>query len=90
MSDDLSLLRRRLHYQAGHRGTKELDIVLGRFAEAFLAIMSEAECRMFDALLNEQETQVWQWLTQQEPVPEQYRQIVELLLQSFISPSSVC
>ena len=34
MPDDLEMRRRRAAYRASHRGTKEMDIILGRYAEA--------------------------------------------------------
>ncbi|MCK5550642.1 MAG: succinate dehydrogenase assembly factor 2, partial [Hyphomicrobiaceae bacterium] len=36
MSDELEMRRRRAAYRASHRGTKEMDLILGRFADAFL------------------------------------------------------
>jgi len=51
MQDDLEMRRRRAAYRACHRGTKEMDIVLGRYAEARLATMSEEELGTFERLL---------------------------------------
>ena len=35
--------RRRLLFRCRHRGIREMDLVLGRFADAHLAALSEAE-----------------------------------------------
>lgn len=43
--------RRRAAYRAAHRGTKEMDLVLGKFAQARLAGMAEAELALFEDLL---------------------------------------
>jgi antitoxin CptB len=51
MSDDLEARRRRAAYRATHRGTKEMDITLGRFAAAKLASMSTAALERFERLL---------------------------------------
>jgi antitoxin CptB len=51
MQDDLDVRRRRAAYRASHRGTKEMDIVLGRYAQARLAAMSEAELEAFERFL---------------------------------------
>jgi antitoxin CptB len=51
MSDDLQARRRRAAYRATHRGTKEMDITLGRFAEAKLASMSAVALERFERLL---------------------------------------
>ena len=51
MSDDLTSRRRRAAYRASHRGTKEMDIALGRYAAAMLPSMSAARLDVFERLL---------------------------------------
>jgi antitoxin CptB len=51
VSEDLDIRRRRALYRASHRGTKEMDWVLGRFADAALPAMSEATLSAFERLL---------------------------------------
>lgn len=53
MITDLETRRRRALYRAEHRGTKEMDLVLGPFAKAKLAGMAEAELTAFEGLLTE-------------------------------------
>ena len=43
--------RKRAFYRAHHRGTKEMDLILGSFADAELAHFSEAEIAAFEVLL---------------------------------------
>jgi antitoxin CptB len=50
---DLETRRRRALYRAEHRGTKEMDLVLGPYAKARLAAMPEAALTLFEALLLE-------------------------------------
>ena len=40
MVEDLEIRRKRLRYHSWHRGTKELDLVLGQFGEMYLPTMS--------------------------------------------------
>ena len=42
MTDDIEIRRRRAAYRACHRGTKEMDLILGRFAVARLPDMPAA------------------------------------------------
>jgi antitoxin CptB len=49
--DDLGVRRRRALYRASHRGTKEMDFTLGRFAQARVAAMSAARLDAFEELL---------------------------------------
>lgn len=51
MSNDIDTRRRRAAYRAAHRGTKEMDLVLGRFAELHLPEMAETELGLFEELL---------------------------------------
>ena len=51
MSDDLTSRRRRAAYRASHRGTKEMDVALGRYAAAMLPSMSAAMLDVFERLL---------------------------------------
>ena len=51
MTDDAETRRRRAAYRASHRGTKEMDWVLGRFAEQALADMAGARLAAFEELL---------------------------------------
>jgi antitoxin CptB len=51
VSEDIDNRRRRVAYRASHRGTKEMDWVLGRFAAAAVPTMSEATLGLFERLL---------------------------------------
>jgi antitoxin CptB len=66
MQDDLETRRRRAAYRATHRGTKEMDIVLGRYAEARLASMSPTELAVFERFLALPDRLLNQWFTQGE------------------------
>jgi antitoxin CptB len=47
----LEILRKRLVYQSQHRGTKEMDVILGEFAQKHLHSMSFENLKKFEALL---------------------------------------
>lgn len=51
MTDDVDTRRRRALYRAMHRGTKEMDHILSRYAEARLAGMAELELAGFERFL---------------------------------------
>lgn len=48
---DVELRRRRALYRAQHRGTKEMDFILGRYAHERLPAMDEAELTQFEQFL---------------------------------------
>ncbi len=60
--NDLEIRRKRVMYRAGHRGTKELDLLLGRFAEAELAAMSESDLAAFEEFLGLPDPDIHYWL----------------------------
>jgi antitoxin CptB len=51
MTEDVETRRRRAVYRAWHRGTKEMDWVLGRFADSALGAMSPETLGHFERLL---------------------------------------
>jgi antitoxin CptB len=51
LGDDLSVRRRRALYRATHRGSKEMDFLLGRFAETEIDAMSGAEIGVLERLI---------------------------------------
>jgi succinate dehydrogenase flavin-adding protein (antitoxin of CptAB toxin-antitoxin module) len=50
--DDADLRRKRLLFRCWHRGTQEVDLIFGSFAEASLTSFSAAQLDRFEALLN--------------------------------------
>jgi antitoxin CptB len=67
--EDSAMRLRRLRYRAWHRGTKEMDLLLGPYADARLAGMDPAELDRFETLLEEVDTDLQAWLMGQEPAP---------------------
>lgn len=70
MSADLELRRKRAAYRAAHRGTKEMDLLLGRYAEALLPEMSEPDLANFEGLLGEPDPTVQQWIMDRHAIPD--------------------
>lgn len=61
--------RKRLRYRAWHRGTREMDLILGPFADAHLEGLEGAELGRFERLLGEEDTDLLKWVIGQEPLP---------------------
>lgn len=58
----LDARRRRAVFRAAHRGTREMDWILGRFAEAEVEAMPEAELAAFEAFLALPDPDIEQWV----------------------------
>ena len=67
--EDIAIRRRRLRYRAWHRGTKEMDLVLGPFADAHLEGFGSPELDRLETLMDEEDTDLLKWVMGQEPVP---------------------
>jgi antitoxin CptB len=67
--EDSAMRLRRMRYRAWHRGTKEMDLLLGPYADARLVEMDGSELDRFEAILEELDTDLLKWLTGQEPAP---------------------
>jgi antitoxin CptB len=79
--EELSMRLRRLRYRAWHRGTREMDLILGPYADARLPSMPAAELDRFEALLEEMDTDLFDWLMGNVPTPpEADRQLLADLL----------
>jgi antitoxin CptB len=68
-SDGLDVRRRRLLFRSWHRGTREADLIMGRFADAHLAAFSDAELDQYEHLLDALETDLLSWMTGVSEVP---------------------
>jgi antitoxin CptB len=67
--EDIAMRRKRLRYRAWHRGTREMDLVLGPFADAHMEAFGVAQLDRLEALMEEPDTDLLKWVLGQEPVP---------------------
>ncbi len=86
MPESLQIRRKRLAFRARHRGTKELDLLIGGFAERHLSHMSADQLDRFEALLEVPEPVMYSWATGQVPPPADYAHDVMKLLSEFKRP----
>jgi len=70
MADNTDIRLRRASYRASHRGTKEMDWLLGRFADARLDNMSEAELSAFEELLGAPDPDIHFWIMDAAAIPD--------------------
>jgi antitoxin CptB len=71
-SGGLDERRKRLLFRSWRRGTREADLIMGRFADAHIDALSEAELDEYERLLNALESELLAWLTGAASVPAQY------------------
>ncbi len=68
-SDGLDARRRRLLFRSWHRGIREMDLVLGRFADAHIAELSDAELDEYETWLEIPDQQIFTWVNGSQLAP---------------------
>jgi antitoxin CptB len=71
-SDGLDERRRRLLFRAWHRGMREVDLITGRFADAHIGTLSEAEVDAFERLMDVPEPDLLAWIMGAAETPADY------------------
>ncbi len=74
--------RKKLIFRAWHRGTRESDLLLGRFAEAHVPGFDSGQLDQFEALLTENDPDIYDWLTERQAAPAAHGTVM-LLLKRF-------
>ena len=64
--------RKRLLFRCWHRGTREMDLILGRFADAEIANLSESELAQFEHLMDVPDPDLYAALTGNMPPAPDY------------------
>jgi antitoxin CptB len=68
-SEGLDARRRRLLFRAWHRGMREVDLITGRFADAHIGSLSEAEVGDFERLMDVPEPDLLAWVMGSAEIP---------------------
>jgi antitoxin CptB len=79
-SSELEEKRRRMLYHSKQRGWLELDLILGTFAECHLAKLAEKDVVDFEKILEEENPDLFKWLSGQSPVPSEFKEMDVLKL----------
>ena len=61
-SADLDPRRRRILFRAWHRGIREMDLILGQFADNEIAGVDDADLDEFEAILSEDDKDLFMWI----------------------------
>src|SRR5947207_10994144 len=68
-SDGLDSRRRKLLFRAWHRGMREMDLIMGRFADVTIDGLDEDELAEFERLMEMPDPEVLAWSTGEREVP---------------------
>jgi antitoxin CptB len=71
-SGGLDHRRKRLLFRSWHRGTREMDLILGRFADSEIANLSNDELAEFERLIEVPDPDLYAALTGDQPLGAEY------------------
>jgi antitoxin CptB len=71
-SSDLDIRRRKALYRSWHRGMREVDLILGSFADGEIARLDDAELDLLEALMDEADGDILKWVTGEQAVPARH------------------
>lgn len=67
---------KRMKMRSMRRGIKEMDLILSAYADASLSKMNPAMLDLYDALLHENDQDLYQWVSGQVSAPDPYGDLI--------------
>jgi antitoxin CptB len=68
-SNGLDDRRRKLLFRSWHRGTREMDLILGHFADTALSGLTQSEVDEYERLMDAPDPDLYAWITGEQPTP---------------------
>lgn len=89
--DRLEATRKRLKFRSWHRGTREMDLLLGRFADRHLDSFDAGLLTAYAALLDENDPDIYDWVCGREIAPAgRFTAALEALTEFHSQASKSC
>jgi antitoxin CptB len=70
---ELDPRRRRISFRAWHRGIREMDLILGQFADNELGYLSEPDLEEFEGILAEDDGDLFKWICGEKALPDRLK-----------------
>jgi antitoxin CptB len=71
-SEGLDARRRRLLFRAWRRGVHEMDLIVGRFADAYIDKLDEPALEYFEQLIEAPDADLYAWVVGDAAIPARY------------------
>jgi antitoxin CptB len=81
--EGLDARRRKLLFRSWHRGMREMDLILGSFADAEIGALTETEIDQYEKLLDIPDTELLPWVTGERTTPDADRTEIFLKILAF-------
>lgn len=83
VSEDRETRLKRLRLRSWRRGTKEMDLILGSFADRRMHLLSDAELDAHEAIMAENDHDLYQWISGQADIPQEIEPAIRLVADHF-------
>jgi antitoxin CptB len=87
-SEGLDVRRRRLLFRAWRRGVREMDLIIGRFADTTIDKFDDAGLDDFERLIEAPNSDLYAWVVGSDAVPAAYDTAVLAQLRAFHSTAA--
>jgi antitoxin CptB len=82
--------RKRLIFRSWHRGTREMDLIMGSFAEAHVPQFDEAALLAYETLLETPDPDLYDWVSGRVEVPANNdSDLIQMLIKHDFSLSEI-
>lgn len=75
--------KKQLIFRCGHRGTKEMDLLLGEFAKRHVPDFNEEQLLLFEDFVKNSDPDIYNWMTGRETIPDQWNNEIAQMVLSF-------
>jgi antitoxin CptB len=65
--DELAVRRRKIKFRSWHRGMREMDLIMGRFADALVDTMAPGELDDYERLMETPDPELFGWVLSERP-----------------------
>ena len=73
----ICIIRKKLSTRSWRRGTKELDLILGQFADRNLNKLKMAELNLYERFLSYDDHLIYNWLFSKEESPQTFKSLIK-------------
>ena len=80
---ELDTVRKRLLIRSWRRGTKELDLILGKFSNNNVSKLDVTELDLYEQLLSNDDYVIYNWLFGKEEIPKNFYNLIKQIQKSM-------
>lgn len=77
--NDNNLLKSEILYRSIHRGCKETDHLIGKFATVKIDELQKDQLLIFKDLIVEDDMEIYDWILNKEKAPEKYCDLINAM-----------